>query len=230
MAFWIPLLLAAAGAGATYAGQKKSADATANVWSNYRARNKKREESAAQTFDQNLNTSGADTAQKEMDAGAAKRENVYAKLGSVSGGQALPTSATGNSLVATPTAQSRALVKHSGNVWNRMLGKAEAKLGSLQDWQLAQNVRNNNTERELNRVTQESKGDLNNVVPVELAAAARKGDALQGWGTLLSAAGLLTGVGSAMSSSSAASGGPIAGAPAADSAFANPELVAAGYL
>lgn len=206
MAFWIPLILAAAGAGASYAGQRQSAQAQANVWSQYRSRNKKREAEAAQTFDQNLAKSGADTAQADMDAGAQQRENVYAKLNSVSGGAPLPTAPTANSTVATPTLANRALVKNSGSVWNKMLGKAEAKLGSLQDWQLAQNVRNNRTEQELNRITQESKGDLNNVVPVELSAAAHKGDALQGWGTLLSAAGMISGVGGALSSAPGAAG------------------------
>ena len=209
--FWIPLILAAAGAGASYAGQKQSADAQANVWSQYRTRNKKREAEAAQTFNQNLAKSGADTANAEMDKGAADRQNVYAKLDSVMGGQALPTSST-NSLVATPTANNRALVKNSGSVWNKMLGKAESRLGSLQDWQLAQNVRNNRTEQELNRVTQESKGDLNNVVPAELQAASHKGDALQGWGTLLSAAGMISGVGAGMGASAAGSGATPPGA------------------
>lgn len=165
-----------------------------------------------------------------MDAGTARRENVYSKLNSVAGGQALPTSSTGNSTVPTPTTQSRALVKNSGSAWNKLLGSAEARLGSASDWQLNQNIRNNRTTQELGRISQAAKGDLNNVVPNQLTSASHAGDALAGWGTLLSAAGMLTGVAGAMNpGSAAASGGGIPGAPSAGSAFANPELVAAGW-
>ena len=216
--FWLPLLLMAAGQGMNYAGQRKAADAQANVWANYRKRNQAREAEAAKTFENNLSKSGADTAQVEMDKGAQQRENVYAKLDSVMGGQALPTTGE-NTSVKTPTQSNRMALKNAGSAWNKLLGKAEAKLGSLSDWQVAQAQRNNRTEQELNRVTQESKGDLNNVVPVEQARAARSGDALAGWGTLLSAAGMLTGVSGALKGA-----GGAAGAGAAPTPFAPGEI------
>ena len=84
--------------------------------------------------------------------------------------------------------------------------KADAKLGSYADWNLQQGIKNTRTNQGLERISQNAKSDLNNVVPVEMAGAARKGDALQGWGALLSAAGALTGMGQALSTAPAAAG------------------------
>ncbi len=203
----IPLALSAAGAAASYAGQKKSASAQAKVLANYRNRNKQREAEANAVYQQSLDKSGRDTADAELEKGTQRRMTAYEQLGQQLPTQPLPLSGSRNKEVKTG-----ANVKNAGTAWSRLMRKADAKLGSYADWNLQQGIKNTRTNQGLERISQNAKSDLNNVVPVEMAGAARKGDALQGWGALLSAAGSLTGMGMALSTpTSGALGTPLKG-------------------
>jgi len=190
----IPLGLSAAGAAASYAGQKKSASAQAKVLANYRNRNKQREAEANAVYQQSLDKSGRDTADAELEKGTQRRMTAYEQLGQQLPTQPLPLSGSRNKEVKTG-----ANVKNAGTAWSRLMRKADAKLGSYADWNLQQGIKNTRTNQGLDRISQNAKSDFNNVVPVEMAGAARKGDALQGWGALLSAAGMVTGMSAALS-------------------------------
>lgn len=202
MAIWaalIPLALSAAGAAASYAGQKKSADAQAKVLANYRSRNKQREADANAVYQQSLNKSGRDTADAELEKGTQRRLSTYDQLGQQMPTQPLPLGGGKNKEVKTG-----ASVKNAGTAWSRLMRKADAKLGSYADWNLQQGIKDTRANQGIAKISQDSRSDFNNVVPVEMAGAARKGDALQGWGALLSAAGTLTGMGAALSAPTAA--------------------------
>lgn len=200
MAFPLALLglaLGVGGAAMQYRGAKRAADASQNVWNSFRDRNRLREQEAANVWNQSLAKSGADTASEDMRAGEQKRLGNYDRMASIRSASPLPTTSTGNRMIATPTSGSRAAVKNAGSAWSKLLGGAQAKVGSLQDWQVKQNERTGGTERELNRISRNARGDLNNVVPAELNAAARKGDSLKGWGSLVQSVGALAGTASA---------------------------------
>jgi hypothetical protein len=190
----IPILLTAAGAGLSYAGQRRSAKATQNVWESFRKRNKAREAEAGAAVDTAIAKSGADTFDADAAAGAARRESAYESLASLPTPTTLPE--TGNKTVTEP--QAKASVKNAGTAWSRLMNRAQSRLGARQDALLNNAVRGNRTQDELNKVSNFSRSDLNNVVPVQLEAAARKGDALQGWGSLLNTAGMLMGISSAL--------------------------------
>ena len=190
-----------------YKGQQRAANATANVWNQFRQRNQQRENEAANVWSQNLRKSGADTANAEMAQGEQKRLAGYNRMDAASVPSAVPRATTGNRVIATPTKASRASVKNAGSAWSKLLGGAQAKLGGVQQWQMNQQVRDNNTERSLNQITREARGDMNNVVPAQLNDASRKGDAMMGWGSLVSSLGKLAGTGAGLGGGGAASGG-----------------------
>ena len=137
MAFPLALLGLVAGLGGAamqYQGQKRAANATSNVWSSFRDRNRLREQEAANVWNQNLAKSGADTAEQEMREGAEKRRGEYARVEALPSAPALPTTAKGGRLIpSTPTKASRTSVKNAGSAWSKLLGGAQAKVGSVQD-------------------------------------------------------------------------------------------------
>ena len=198
--WFIPLALAAAGAAASYAGQRKAAKAQEQVLTDYRSRNKQREAEANAIYEQSLAQSGVDTADTALDKGTKRRQAAYESLGDALPAQALPTTAKGDTLVKTPT------TKNTGTVWEKLMNNAQAKLGSYADWQLQQGIKDNRANQSISRVTTDARSDWNNVVPVEMTAASHKGDALQGWGQLLSAAGMVSGMSAALSTGAAGAG------------------------
>lgn len=190
------------GTAASYAGQRKAAKAQANVLADYRRRNKAREDEANQEFWKSLNKSGRDSAEEGLQKGQDRRLDVYAGLD-----RALPSQprsvaeTTTNRTVAEPSGST---VKHAGSAWSKLLGRAQSRLGAYNDWQLEQGIKDNRTSQAIGRISDAARGDWNNVVPVQMTAAARKGDALQGWGSLLSAAGMLSGMSAALSAPASA--------------------------
>ena len=199
-ALLIGLALSAGGAAASYAGQRKAAKAQERVLADYRSRNKQREADAAAAFDASLAKSGRVTADESLDDGTQRRLDAYESLGQALPAQPLPTTATKNTLVKPST------VKNTGSVWEKLMNNAQAKLGSYGDWQLQQGIKDTRADQQISRISANAKGDWNNVVPVEMTAASHKGDALQGWGQLLSAAGMVTGMAGSLSTASAAGG------------------------
>lgn len=191
------LLATAAGAGLSYAGQRRSSKAQQQVMEDYRERNKVREAEAAQVFDESLSQSGRDDFDSAQAEGEARRESAYERLGGLANGQALPTTSTGNRILSGPTAVNRATVKNTGNAWNKLVGGAQAKLGATSDWRLGQSIKDARANQELGRISTNARSDLSNVVPVEMLEAQHKGDALNNWGQLLSTVGTLAGVGGA---------------------------------
>jgi hypothetical protein len=194
----IALGLSAAGAAMGYAGQRRAAKAQNQVMQDYRARNKAREAEADALFRESLGQSGVDDAEMALDEGAARREAAYEAAARSVPSQPLPTTAKGNKEVKPNT------VKNAGTVWEKLMNKAQSRLGSYSDWQLQQGIKDNRANQSIARVTDAARGDWNNVVPVEMTAASHKGDALQGWGQLLSAAGMLGGMSGALATAPAA--------------------------
>lgn len=218
MAFPLALLglgLSVAGAGASYLGAKRASEATSSVWEGFRQRNKSRQQEADTAFQSNLSKSGADTADKEIEAGADRRKAEYVGLARSASPAPLPQT---NTLIKGTTGGKGKAVKNAGTAWSKLLANAQAKLGGRADWQQNQAIRDQRTSQELGRISNFARGDLSNVVPVELNAAARKGDSLKGWGSLLSTAGMLTGTAAALRS------GPATVAQRASTMKANPAL------
>lgn len=221
----IGMLATAAGAGLSYAGQRRASKEQQQVMEGYRTRNKGREAEAAKSFGESLSQSGRDDYDAAATEGQNLRESAYSRLGSVAGGQALPTTSTGNRLVQSPVAVNRAQVRNAGNAWNKLLGNAQAKLGATQDWKLQQAIKDNRVNQDLSRIGTDARSDLNNVVPLEMNEAAHKGDALQGWGQLLSAVGTLAGVGGATGAVGGAANSAATYVPAANGGGAWQTLV-----
>lgn len=199
MALFLPLLalgLGAAGNVLSYQGQRKSAKAQADVLAQYRNRNLERQAEADAVFQSSLAKSGVDTAQQDIEAGAQKRQAGYDALSASSPGAPMPVTATGNRTVAD-VAKDRTSVVNAGNAWNKLMGRAQAKLGGYGDWRLKQDIKDTRTNQTLSRISTDARSDWQNVVPSQMQYASTKGDPTRMWGSLMSAAGNVIGMGSA---------------------------------
>lgn len=199
MALFLPLLalgLSAGGQILNYQGQRKSAKAQADVLAQYRARNQTRQAEADAIFQSSLSKSGVDTANADITAGAEKRQAGYDELAQTSPGAPMPITATGNRTVSD-VAKDKTSVVNAGNAWNKLMGRAQAKLGGYGDWRLKQDVKDTRANQEISRVSTDARSDWANVVPSQMQYAATKGDPARMWGSLMGAAGNVLGMGAA---------------------------------
>ena len=118
-------------------------------------------------------------AQQQMATGQANRMSLTQDLreATAPGEQALPATGTGS-------ARSSA----AGNVWQNLVSGNQAKAGSYSDWENQQAIKNAQASQKLGILNNFSAGDAS-LLPVEMQVASQKGDALSGWGSIVSGLG-----------------------------------------
>lgn len=147
-------------------------------------------------FRNSLAQSTPNTAQQQMQAGQAARTNAWQNLqdATTPTASALPatsgTATSGAGTSSTGAAGQRAT--SAGNTWNALNAKSAATEGSYGDWQNQQAIKNANAAQQLGVQNNFSQGDAA-LLPTELEVASHKGDALSGWGSIVSSLGSLAG-------------------------------------
>lgn len=167
---------AAAGGGAlNYFGARQARKALdAAIQKEYRRQGKLRQE-ALEQLQGHLPTLGAESAQGQIQAGQANREQAYDEAADLRFGQDDPTSAIGQAQL-------------------NMLGQNKARQGGYQDWLLDQGIADIRARSELNRIANFASGSAN-ALSSELARAQNAGAGLRAAGSAISGAGSILGLG-----------------------------------
>lgn len=214
------LLLAGVAASAAGTGMGVAGNAEAQSKMNQvRTAEVKREsdlqDQANSVFQKRLSTAGADTAKKQVDTGAAQRQSVYNALKQSTDptvGTPLPAD-NPNPVVDDATSSANTIAAKRGNAWTTLGSEAASKEGGYQDQATDQAVSNADANRRLGVIGNEASGWAR-VFPTELEVAGHAGDALSGWGQLVSALGSAAGMAGGMGIGVAkAAGTSMAGTP-----------------
>lgn len=224
-----PILLAvaaaatAAGTGLSMAGDAKSKNQAEQMRDAELLRQRGYQKEADATFNNSLKKSDVTGAQQTIDTGAADRQNAYNNLQNAT--QPLTTTPGRNQPVGAEAAGAGARTSASQQAtnaaWSNLQGAARAKLGGYQDWGLQSNIKDRRAGQDLGITASKARMSAN-VLPLEMADAARAGDSLRAWGSLASALGTVAGMAGAVGMGAAG-----AAAPAADSAVNwTPEMAA----
>lgn len=223
----------AAGTGMGVAASAQDRSAMNNVRTIEARRQQDLQDQANGVFQKSLSASGADTAKKQTASGAAQRQSVYNALKQVAQpGTAAPATAADSpdAVVNTdnPTQTANSLATTRGNAWSTLTSGAASREGGYQDYDTDQALKNAEANRNLGVIGNRAAGWAR-IFPTELEVASHKGDALAGWGQLVSALGSVAGIGGAMGAGlgSAGDGAPTAAQGAALDAGMGP--VSAGY-
>lgn len=208
------LALSAAGAGMQMAGNARSKSAMNDAQNAELLRQKKFQQEADASFQQNVERSRRTTAEAEQEAGADRRLAEAAALELTGAGMAAPITApasgSANPNSAAAAAQrSATATRAAGSAWSRLVGNAKARLGGGDDWQLAQAIGNNRTNLDLGITANQARGSAA-LLPYEMEEAQHRGDALRGWGQLVGALGAVTGAYGATAGAGAAAAAPSA--------------------
>lgn len=182
----ISLALAAAGTGTSMAASASEKDAMNKKTEAEVLRQQGYQKKSTGEFQQSLAKSGAETAQKQIDTGAAQRLAEMQKIQSVPVGGASPLD-----LSAPNTVQAGQAAAQLGQQ-----AQAKAKLGGYSDFDLQQWIKNLRAQQQIGMYGQFAKQSAQ-VLPYELQAAATSAETERGIGTGLSALGSLVGVGGA---------------------------------
>lgn len=199
--------LAAAGTGMSIAGNEQAKAAMERAQAAEGRRQKKYQQEAQGALSQSIDQSTRGVADKQLAEGEAARLKAYAEAGKTPL-QALPTGTSGNAVVgnkSNPIADARARAAATANAWNQLASKAQARMGSYEDWGLKQGVKNARANQNLGIVSSLARGSAN-VLPIEIQDAAHSGDELSGWGQLVSALGMVAGAGAGAFAAPAAAG------------------------
>ena len=224
----VALALTAAGTAATAAGVRKAQKAQDGAREAERIRQKGFQDEADARATENFNK----TNKGATDSGMTKseEERKAASDAAVSEVRA-PVEATGKNLAgdsaaAKLVANENASQAARGIGYALQQGAAKAKLASLNDVWFENSLLNARTNQDIARVANFAKGSAD-VLPVELEAAARKGQGLRTVGSLLSTAGtaygLATGAGWFKDAPVPEVGNPVIGNPNAITAPITPE-------
>lgn len=186
--FWIGAGLAAAGAGASYAGAQQSKQAMERTMAAEIARQRRYQQESGEIVNKRIAESGSDTAQLEMRSGALKRQAAFE--------QAQQQPLHGPDQFAVDAERPTTV-----DVGNRLRTQSEniqqAALGGYTEWELQQLIKQMRASQKAGLIGSIAR-DSSSVLPIELQAASRKGDTLQGLGQLLGVAGSLTGLAGAL--------------------------------
>lgn len=192
----VALALTAAGTAATAAGVRKAQKAQDGAREAERIRQKAFQGEADARATENLNNTGkgatdSGMAKAEADRKAASDAAVAEVRAPV---EAAGENLAGDSSVAKLVANENASQAARGLGFALQQGAAKAKLASLGDVGFENAIMNARTNQDIARVANFAKGSAD-VLPVELEAAARKGQGLRTVGSLLSAGGTIAGLG-----------------------------------
>lgn len=186
----MPVLLAglaatAIGTGLEVAGNAQDQSAINSAINTETQKQKGYQNQAFGVLNQNLAKQGAPAAQTAMGAGEAARENLTANLANAAQ-PATPTPTSASPDVATQEAQARAST--AGNAWTKLATQAQAREGSYGDWGTALGIGNTETNSNLGVINNFARGTAA-LLPLQVQAAAHRGDPLSGWGSIISAIG-----------------------------------------
>jgi hypothetical protein len=190
-----PLILALAGAGLQYAGAKRAEDKSNDKLQAELARQAAYRQRAQAIASQNITTSGADTANTQIDEGATRRRQAYENTQSVP----LVSSAAAAPLQRSATSQSTQ--RQQGE--QERSNQTRAGLMGYSEWELQQAIKNLLANQQLGLINNAAAGSQS-VLPLELDAASHAGDSLAGAGQLLGTAGMMWGLGNAFAAPSPA--------------------------
>lgn len=181
MAFWVPLLLMAAAAGASAAGNAKVKSASNRAMEQELARQRKFSDSQKQEFSKSLRQNSLPEAQSNITQGQTQRLQDYEQA------QQIPYT---NTPQVTGKENVRTLVD---TAQMRQGHRARAKLGGYDTWLLDNAVKNLRTSQQqslINDASQRSQALLG----MDLQGASQAGDGWQTVSSLLGAAGSLYGL------------------------------------
>lgn len=189
-----------AGAGLSIAGNIESQNAMNAARANATNQQAQLQKQSNAIFQNSLAQSTPAVAQQQMQQGQAARTNAWQNLqdATTPTASALPASGTTTSspgasgTSGSPTSGASQRAASAGNTWNALNAKSAATEGSYGDWQNQQAIKNANTAQKLGVVNNFSQGDAA-LLPTELQVASQKGDALSGWGSIVSSLGSLAG-------------------------------------
>jgi hypothetical protein len=190
-----------AGTGMGIAGNEEAQAAMSSVRTAERKRQDELQNEANSVFKKSLSTSGADMAKNKIAQGANQRQSVYNALKQVAepiAGAPLPEDSNANPIVgddATAGAARRARAR--GGAWSALNSEAAAREGGYQDYEAEQALNNAEASRRLAVINNRARGWAG-IMPTELEVASHKGDALSGWGQLVSALGSTAGMAGAV--------------------------------
>ena len=187
-----------AGTGASIAGNEAAQHQMEAVRTAERKRQDEVQNQANNVFKKSLSTQGADTAQNTVAKGAAQRQSVYNALKQVAqpvAGSPLPEDQESNPVVntdgATPTANRLSTTRN--NAWTALTSQAASREGGYQDYANSQELNNAEANRRLGVLNNQARGWAG-IMPTEMQVASHAGDALAGWGQLVSALGSTAGM------------------------------------
>lgn len=192
----IGLALTAAGTAASAAGQRRAEKAMDGAREAERIRQKGFEDESKSVLDTSM-ASAEKANQDQYEAGAlAKRQ---ADAAAATGEVRAPIEATGQNLAGDQSANTlieteRAAQGAKALNFAGQQGGAKAKMLSFSDLNFNNAINNARALQNQNLIANLAKGSAG-VLPIELEAASRKGQGLKTLGTLLSAAGTITGIG-----------------------------------
>lgn len=180
MGFCLPFLFIAAGTGMQIAANAEAASA-ANAAANAELERQRGYQKRAQgVFDQSLAASTPQAAQQSMTAATEARTQDYAKQRSV------PLSEG-----ASPVADTQRLVSPQAVMGqDRLADAARARLAGYTEWDLQQAIKDMRASQQLGTIGNFAQGSQN-VLPLELQDAARRGSGLRSLGQLFSLGGSL---------------------------------------
>lgn len=191
----VALALTAAGTAASAAGARKAQKAQAGAREAERTRQKALQGEADVRAAENFNNTGKGATDSGM--AKAEAERKAASDAAVAEVRA-PVEATGENLAGDSTAAKLVANENASQAarglgYALQQGSAKAKLASLGDVGFENAIMNARTNQDLARIANFAKGSAD-VLPVELEAAAQKGQGLRTLGSLLSTAGTVSGL------------------------------------
>lgn len=190
------IALAAAGSVAQAAGVRKAQKAQAGAQEAERIRQKRYQSEADARASENLAATNKDATDKGMDKSKAEREAASAKAVSevqaplAPSGENLAGDQTANAVIDAETAKQAS----KGLGFALQQGSAKANLASLNDVMFQNAISNARANQDIGRIANFARGSAD-VLPIELEAAARRGQGLRTLGSLLSAGGQVVGMG-----------------------------------
>lgn len=138
-------------------------------------------------FSQNLPNNSAATAQAQIAEGQAQRQNAFSQLKNVAQANTTP-----NISAPSPEQAASARAATAGNTSTNNAVSAQSKLGGYGDWGTALGVANADTNSRIGVVNNEARANAAQL-PLNIEVASHKGDALSGWGRIISAIGTTVG-------------------------------------
>jgi hypothetical protein len=188
----IPLVAGVVGTGLQMAGNAQAQSAMNKARADEVAQQAALQNQSNAVFQKSLAGSTPATAAQQMGQGQAARTTAWQTLNNAT--QPVASALPATTDTATSGAQKRA--SSAANTWNELNANAAAKEGSYGDWENQQNIKNENAAQQLGVYNNFSAGDAA-LLPTELQVASTKGDALSGWGSIVSMLGRVAGAASA---------------------------------